>query len=250
MPSHPVMNQPGSDAEGKVRPLPGNSPHDRLVSRGILSPRRVCDDPFPAPPYPQLPRTILGAQYAFLKAGRNLSVRCGQNKTKPWGRTEPPPAGRPRAQVQERVGRTTPLSSSAMSSGRLFLDRVARQQSPSPLHRQPDHKTVDQSQKTNYHRMVTASFPPCLTKGVHPIISVYRRSSAADPGFLCSPIGARLIPRRQRPHGRGETRGGLGALFGGPLEHQGAQARHSAGTHPLTLVVDGELPGGEILQAE
>jgi hypothetical protein len=29
-----------------------------------------------------------------------------------------------------------PSSSSAMSSGRLFLDRVARQQSPSPLHRQ------------------------------------------------------------------------------------------------------------------
>jgi hypothetical protein len=28
-----------------------------------------------------------------------------------------------------------PRSSSAMSSGRLFLDRVARQQSPSPLHR-------------------------------------------------------------------------------------------------------------------
>ena len=58
-----------------------------------------------------------------------------QNKTKPWGGTVPPPAGRPRAQVKERVGRTTLFSSSAMSSGRLFLNRVARQQSPSPLHR-------------------------------------------------------------------------------------------------------------------
>src|ERR1700674_692116 len=31
-----------------------------------------------------------------------------------------------------------------------------------------------------------------------------------------------LVPRRQRPHGRGEARGSLGALllFGGPLEHQ------------------------------
>ena len=48
-------------------------------------------------------------------------------KTKPWGGTVPPPAGRPRAQVKERVGRTTSFSSSAMSSGRLFLDRVARQ---------------------------------------------------------------------------------------------------------------------------
>jgi hypothetical protein len=58
-----------------------------------------------------------------------------QAKTKPWGGTVPPPAGQPRAQVKERVGRTTLFSSSAMSSGRLFLDRVARQQSPSPLHR-------------------------------------------------------------------------------------------------------------------
>ena len=63
------------------------------------------------------------------QAWRNLSVRCGQTKTKPWGGTEPPPAGRPRAQVKERVGRTTPFSSSAMSSGRLFLDRVGRHQS-------------------------------------------------------------------------------------------------------------------------
>ena len=59
-----------------------------------------------------------------------------------------------------------------------------------------------------------------------------------------------LIPRRHRPHGRWETRGSLGALFGGPLEHQGAQSRHGAGANPLTLLVDGELAGGEILQAE
>jgi hypothetical protein len=35
-------------------------------------------------------------------------------------------------------------SSSAMSSGRLFLDRVARQQSPSPLHRHPQSNTHSQ----------------------------------------------------------------------------------------------------------
>jgi hypothetical protein len=75
------------------------------------------------------------------QAWRNLSVRCGQTKTKPWGGTEPPPAGRPRAQVKERVGRTTPFSSSAMSSGRLFLDRVGRHQSPSPLHRHGHNNT-------------------------------------------------------------------------------------------------------------
>ena len=137
--------------EGKVRPVPGNSPHDRPVSRGVLSPSRACDDAFPATSLPQPGRTILGAQYAFLKAWRNLSVRCGQTKTKSWGGTEPPPAGWPRTQAKERVGRTTLFSSSAMSSGRLFLDRVARQQSPSPLHRQPDHKTVDGSPGRIYH---------------------------------------------------------------------------------------------------
>jgi hypothetical protein len=121
--------------EGKVRPSQGNSPYDRPVSRGIIpSLRRICDDPFPATPFPLQP-TILRRPVCVFQAWRNLSVRCGQTKTKPWGGTEPPPVGRPRAQVKERVGRTTPFSSSAMSSGRLFLDRVARQQSPSPLHR-------------------------------------------------------------------------------------------------------------------
>ncbi len=34
--------------EGKVRPLPGNSPHRRPVSRGIFWLWRICDDPFSA----------------------------------------------------------------------------------------------------------------------------------------------------------------------------------------------------------
>jgi hypothetical protein len=121
--------------EGKVRPIPGNAPPVQPVSRGVCSLRSVCDDPFSATPIPQLQRTILGAQYAFWKAWRNLSVRCGQTTTKPWGETAPPPDRRSRTQVEERVGRTTLCSSSAMSSDRLFLDRVARQHCPSPLHR-------------------------------------------------------------------------------------------------------------------
>jgi hypothetical protein len=97
-----------------------------------------------------LPRTSLPTTYKNY-TGRPVCVFEGMSesigpmwskpkpKPNPGAGTEPPPAGRPRAQAQERVGRTTPLSSSAMSSARLFLDRVARQQSPSPLHRQPDH---------------------------------------------------------------------------------------------------------------
>ncbi len=119
--------------EGKVRPVPGNSPPAQPVGRGVCSFRRVCDDPFSATALLWLQRTTSGAQPAFSKAWRNLSLRWG--RTKPWGGTVPPPDGRPRAQVEERVGRATLYPSSAMSSDRLFLDRVARQQSPSPLHR-------------------------------------------------------------------------------------------------------------------
>jgi hypothetical protein len=46
-----------------------------------------------------------------------------------------------RAPVRERDGRSASCSSSAMSSGRLFLDRVARQHCPSPLHRQSQNNT-------------------------------------------------------------------------------------------------------------
>src|ERR1051325_23934 len=57
-----------------------------------------------------------------------------KEKTKP----EPAPTASRRSaptQVEERDGRIAPFSSFAMSSGRLFLDRVARQHCPSPLHR-------------------------------------------------------------------------------------------------------------------
>src|ERR1035437_10069176 len=114
---------------GKLSARPAGKPGDFLIAKEGL--RRSL----PRHCFPQLQRTILGAQYAFWKAWRNLSVRCGQTTTKPWDGTVPPPAGRPRAQVEERVGRTTLCSSSAMSSDRLFLDRGARQHCPSPLHR-------------------------------------------------------------------------------------------------------------------
>ena len=54
---------------------------------------------------------------------------------KPEGRYRLPLVG-PDPQSKDATGGTTaPCSSSAMSSDRLFLDRVARQHCPSPLHR-------------------------------------------------------------------------------------------------------------------
>ena len=73
--------------------------------------------------------------FTFSRHGGIYRSDVVNTKTKPWGRTVPPPDGRPRPQVKERVGRTTLFSSSTMSSDRLFLDRVGRHQSPSPLHR-------------------------------------------------------------------------------------------------------------------
>jgi hypothetical protein len=134
--SHRMSSILGEWREGKVRPVPGNAPHDRPLSRGIVSPRSICDDPFPAARFPQ--RLLLpGPSVGVFKAWRNLSGPMGfQNQNQNLGRdraasrwSAPGPGQRMRR--EER-----PLSHRPqMSSGRLFLDRVARQQSPSPLHR-------------------------------------------------------------------------------------------------------------------
>ena len=144
LPTRRCPLKPSKRWKGKVRPIPGNSPHDRPVSRVIsCSSKRVCDDPFSTTPWPPMPARAA----CVFKAWRNLSVRWGsktKNKTKTVSTRAgvPPPVGRPPLPGKGRDGRNyAPCSSSAMSSGRLFLDRVARQQSPSPLYRQPEHNT-------------------------------------------------------------------------------------------------------------
>jgi hypothetical protein len=52
-----------------------------------------------------------------------------------------------------------------MSSGRLFLDRVGRHQSPSPLHRHSQHNGIGKSAATIYHRTVGSVLTGCLTPG-------------------------------------------------------------------------------------
>ena len=66
--------------EGKVRPIPGSSPHDRPVSRGISSSlKESLRRSLPRHRIPHQSRIILGAQYAFSKAWRNLSGPMGLN---------------------------------------------------------------------------------------------------------------------------------------------------------------------------
>jgi hypothetical protein len=127
--------------EGKVRPMPGNPPHDRLVSRVISSSlKEGLRRSLPRHCFPHLQR-ILGAQYAFLRHVGIYLVRCGfkiktkdQNQTLGWGRaasrwSAPSPGSRTCREDH------APSHRPQMSSGRLFLDRVARQHCPSPLHR-------------------------------------------------------------------------------------------------------------------
>ena len=125
----------GEWREGKVRPIPGNAPHVRPVSRGIASLWSICDDPFRTTRFPQfriLPEFAVGV----FKAWRNLSGPMwskqnqtpGQDRTASrWSALSP---GR-RTRREDRALAHRPQ----MSSGRLLLDRVARQQSPSPPHR-------------------------------------------------------------------------------------------------------------------
>jgi hypothetical protein len=129
--------------ESKVRPLPGNPPHDRPVSRGISSSlKENLRRSLPRHRIPQL-SIILGAQDAFFKAWRNLSGPMwskDQNKNPSQNQalsrdhtasrwSAPSPGKRTRREDHALSHRPQ------MSSGRLFLDRVGRHQSPSPLRR-------------------------------------------------------------------------------------------------------------------
>jgi len=144
----------GRGAKPKGRPVPGNAPDDRMLrGPGCNRPKSVCADFFPACSF--APLTILRARrMRFSRHPGIYLVRCDfkvKVKTKPWGGTVPPPAGRPRAQVPRTCREDhAPSHRPQMSSGRLFLDRVARQQSPSPLHR---------------HAQITMHSSPGLPKG-------------------------------------------------------------------------------------
>jgi hypothetical protein len=125
---------------------------------------RICADaPLHVPGYPG---GIIsdGHRDCVFGGMTELSVRCGPNqKPNPGNGTNRLPTVGPATQVKERVGRTTPFSSSAMSSGRLFLDRVGRHQSPSPLHRRDQNNRLPDPRETIYHRTVSSVLTGCLT---------------------------------------------------------------------------------------
>ena len=130
------------------RPVPGNSPSDRKDYPDFKSPQeslRRC------PPARPMTRTVVRRECALL-GERNFAFfrhdgiyrsdgvaktksNLGEGAASRWSAPSPSP-GR-----DERNYAPYSLASSAMSSGRLFLDRVARQHCPSPLHRHPQNNT-------------------------------------------------------------------------------------------------------------
>jgi len=137
----------GGGAKSKRRPVRGNSPNDRIL-RGpdCCRPKRVCADAFPATLSPRPPRIEGIPRMRFSGMTESIGPMCSQNQNQNQNHANLRAGCRlplvgPRAPVQERDGRTAPYPSSTMSSGRLFLDRVARQHCPSPLHRHGQNNT-------------------------------------------------------------------------------------------------------------
>ena len=149
----------GVSAEAKA-PFTGK-PYKRPDSTwaGLYRLSRVCAH---ASVHTGLPRRSYsdGHRDAFSEALRNLSIRCGALKHPNPSRTLPP--ANVQTRVREYAGRIALPPIVLMSSGRLFLDRVARQQSPSPLRRQAQHTSVAGSKETIYHRTVSSVLTGCL----------------------------------------------------------------------------------------
>jgi hypothetical protein len=148
----------------------GKGAHDRETLQTTGRTTRIVIVPREFAPIPHAPAGLpipMAIRMRFLRHDGiyRSDVVQAKPRTKPWGGAVPPPAGRPRAQVKERVGRTTLSSSSAMSSGRLFLDRVARQHCPSPLHRHGQHNSIARFEGTNYHRTVSSVLTVCVSSG-------------------------------------------------------------------------------------
>jgi hypothetical protein len=73
-----------------------------------------------------------------------------------------------RCQGIGHAGKNMPCPSSAMSSGRLFLDRVARQLGPVSASPTRASYTLDELVERNYHRTASSGLTGCLSPGVHP----------------------------------------------------------------------------------
>jgi hypothetical protein len=148
------------------RPIPGNPASDRILrGPGFHRHNRVCADASAATGL--LRRSIPTAiGMRFRRHNGIYQSDVGFLRTANPGQTLPPVNVQTRA--RERAGRIALSPIVLMSSGRLFLDRVGRHQSPSPLHRRHQNNLIAQPKESNYHRTVTSVLTVCLTPGGKP----------------------------------------------------------------------------------
>jgi hypothetical protein len=127
--------------EGQARPIRGNLPNDRLLRGPDF---QSSQEGLRRGPQRHSCRAVVehaAAPLRFQGMAESIAPMWSQTKTKTtqtWGRGAASRWSAPEPQYKGCDGRSASYPSSAMSSGRLFLDRVARQQSPSPLHRRPE----------------------------------------------------------------------------------------------------------------
>jgi len=128
--------------EGKVRPIRGNTPHAPAGKPGAFftALKERLRRSLSRHSVTAVANNTGTPSVRFLRHG-GIYHSDGAFRAIRAGAGLPPPVGRHRGPAKERDGRSAPCSSSAMSSGRLFLDRVGRHQSPSPLHRQAQIST-------------------------------------------------------------------------------------------------------------
>jgi hypothetical protein len=125
----------GSGAKPKGRPVQGNSPDDRLLrGPGCYRLKRVCADFFPASSF-ALSTILRAPRMRFFRHRGIYRSDKGSFKNQTWAKALPPAGGSSPGSRTRREDHA--LLIVPMSSGRLFLDRVARQHCPSPLHRHP-----------------------------------------------------------------------------------------------------------------
>jgi hypothetical protein len=126
-----VARRQGSPCTGKLSARPAGKPGDFFIVKGEFA-------TFPSSPLGSRSHKILRRlSMRFLKAWRNLSGPMGFQKPNQTLGQDRAASRRSAPSPGKRTCREdhAPSHRPQMSSGRLFLDRVARQHCPSPLHR-------------------------------------------------------------------------------------------------------------------
>ena len=157
-----VARRQSSPYAGKPSARPAGQPGDFFIVKGEFA-------TIPSSPLLSAPAKNTGRPVCVFEACRNLSgpMWFPNKRRKPnlgWGRAasrwSAPSPGRRTCREDH-----APSHRPQMSSDRLFLDRVARQHCPSPLHRQLHPKTVPGWGTMKWQRTVNSVLTVCLSRG-------------------------------------------------------------------------------------